>query len=252
MPTITLYVCFMLVFFFGCSKLPPTRTTSFSIRLTDDGGMLPVSNQIFISSKFCSLSSNYQQIENELIFELPDAVLDTLYQIIYQNKFDCIKTARRMVNDRGGTSIELKINDLTARVSNAGMSFVQSDWTKQYGNVQQAIKNVARQWLDTHIVTVPVELDSALLAKHGGFEITLNRHAIFPYKIEIDPITTGQVIYLPLLPGDNYLHFRYSQPDAPKPPSPVSYIIVKHGKENKGYRLGLTEESNVLSFTATQ
>ncbi len=248
MPTITLYLCLMLVFFFGCSKLPPSRTTSFSVRLTDDGGMLPVSNQIFISSKFCSLKSSYQQIDNEQTFELPDAVMDSLYQIIYQNKFDCIKTISRKVHDRGGTSIELKINDLTARVSNAGMSFVQSDWTKQYGNVQQAIKNVTRQWLDTHIIRVPVVLDSTLIAKYGSFEIQLNKYAFYSYKVEIDPITTEQIIYLPLLSGDNYLHFNFSQPDAPKTDSPVSFILVKHGVENKGYRLGLMEETNILQL----
>lgn len=87
----------------GCTSLPETRPAEIEIRLRESAGMLPETTTIKIGSAGGTFADRYHDAERSIEFEVSEAELDALWEVLRKNRFDRIKTHEESVHDRGGT-----------------------------------------------------------------------------------------------------------------------------------------------------
>ena len=81
-------------------------------------------------------------------FMLSDVELDSIYNVVVENKFNEIETYSKKVYDRGGTSVSVSFGNNQFRVSNSGSSFIEKEWSKEYSNVSGFVNNMAQKYWD--------------------------------------------------------------------------------------------------------
>lgn len=242
-------LCLVLMLFFSCSKLPEKRPANFSVRLMSNGGMMPVGSHIFISADSCLVKTGYQQVENVQTFSLPDTVLDALYATIYQNRFDCISTYTEQVYDRGGTTLEVQADLINKSVSNSGMNFVKKRWEVNFAKVENSVTNAAIDAVKQQIHSTPFEVDAELLEKYGSLSVSVNKFGLFPFTQQINSEKTQEeVLSLPLLLGQNYLQYSFTNPNALPLENSLPFLVLNCTPQTKAYRLTLNAQSQQLEL----
>lgn len=135
------YLILLLLWLTACnsSQLPESRPEPFSLHFTSDGGMLPLSEQLQLSERESYYDYFYSGVHVRIHFDMDVATLDGLYQTVRDNRFDQIESREELVYDRGGESVAIQFDSEFYQVSNAGVRFVKSAWTAEWGNVLAAI-----------------------------------------------------------------------------------------------------------------
>ncbi|MEO8666749.1 MAG: hypothetical protein ABI462_14755 [Ignavibacteria bacterium] len=152
------FIILTLLFLYSCNlKLagnkttddvfPEKRPSDFTIVYSENGGMLDISETMFISKDSCYYEKNKYRNIVRVDFRLSDAALDSIYDEVVKNKFNEIETYSKKVYDRGGNSISVSFGDTNFRVSNSGFSFIEKDWTEEYKSVMETVSRYAEsEW----------------------------------------------------------------------------------------------------------
>lgn len=116
------------------------------IEYYEGGGMLPKSQQIYIS-----LDSAYNEIydfgnKTRVTWKPNRDDLNALYKTLKANNFNRIKsdTYPGEVSDRGGPIIEIHIDGKHYELNNNGNSFIRQQWREEFYAIEKAILDYAK------------------------------------------------------------------------------------------------------------
>jgi hypothetical protein len=114
---------------------PETRPPNFKIIYNQNGGMLNISESVYISADSCSFEKNKYGNTVRVNFMLDSRQIDSLYTKLRENKFNEIETYNKTVYDRGGSTVSVTVGDTVLVKSNSGFSFIQNEWADEYSNI---------------------------------------------------------------------------------------------------------------------
>lgn len=160
------------------TPLPEKRPDNITFSYSQSGGMMYYSENIYISKDSCFYKINDGGAISRVDFKLSDSELDKLYAVFRDNRFDEIDTFEEKVFDRGGESIYLSWKPgKYAKISNSGMSFVQSSWSKEWNNCVNAIEKIGKDEMEKQLKNYEIIFDKSLYGKELYMQI--NRDIVF-------------------------------------------------------------------------
>lgn len=147
---------------FGTS-LPAKRPAKIVIEMYDGGGMTPESVNYFISEDSCYVKFFKDQSTNTLRFKLSALQLDSLYAAFYENSFDKITAKEMETHDRGGISITLRFDGKDYNQHDAGSTYINDQWQKNFYAVVTAIIKQANPVVVQNTAPFVVKFDKNIL-----------------------------------------------------------------------------------------
>ncbi|MEX1002085.1 MAG: hypothetical protein WDZ35_08215 [Crocinitomicaceae bacterium] len=184
----------------GQKKGPPKSPGELVIQWNDGGGMLPVSEAIYISNDSCSWKYWRYQAETVISWKAKKKELDDLYAVMVKNKFDQVtSTNEGQVYDRGGVSIHIEVDDQKYKIDNSGSSFIADQWQGNFSAISHAIQTYAKEKVNLQLLELPLNVAEEI--DHLPFDITLriNNQVIYDPKNNL-PFESKKVS---VYPGDN-------------------------------------------------
>src|SRR6266498_1345509 len=136
-----LIILSFLLFLRSCSfnektseSLPETMPEKFSISYNNGGGMVYLSESMYISEDSCNYIYNNGGAISKIKFSITKDELSNIYKTFYDNRFDKIKSHNEQIYDRGGISISLSwYPGKYVSQADAGMTLIiknrQSEWS---------------------------------------------------------------------------------------------------------------------------
>lgn len=244
----------MTFFFFQCGQgqnsndLPDQLPENLRIRAHQGGGMLPQSENIYISADSSYLDYFYDQARNKIHFQVSEEELKKLYAVFIENQFGKIQTREEKVYDRGGTSLYLDYGKKTARVSNSGMSFVALKWQKAYQSCWEAVQQLVQSKLqslkrDFILVFDPSIQDSGHLL---SYQISDSDIQFYSEKSGIPSEQT-----LRLLPGQHSFNIHITEKTEPsyqRKNVAYTHSILQINENYKGLHCSLKDKKILLEY----
>lgn len=229
------------------SKLPAKLPEKFNIRFYDGGGMLPQSDEIYISKDSCYLEYFYNQARNKIYFSLTQEELEQLYQVFVKNQFHKIKAdEEKEVYDRGGTHLSLMIDNQYIDKSDSGLSFIQANWKQAYGQCVSAVRQIATQKTAALKKDIKIQLDSSI--SESGHIVSLQiADSQFNYYSEVQGIQTQMTVSL--YPGQHSLGINLignTEPSYQRKSIASSFFIFEVKESTKGIKFSLRENKLIL------
>lgn len=223
------------------SRLPDSRPADITFSYSQSGGMMYYSENIYISKDSCFYKINDGGAITRVDFKLSDSELDKLYAVFSDNRFDEIDTYEEKVYDRGGESISLSWKPgKHAKVSNSGMNFVESSWSKEWNNCVNAIEKIAKGEMEKQLKNYEIIFDRSLHGKELYMQI--NRDVVFKKGKLISEISSDNnfVKIVMLSPGHHNASVTVDK----------SYNTIKINSDStKSLRLFMVNDSLKHDFT---
>lgn len=178
----------------------PENPEKIVIRWNDSGGMLPESESIYISADSCNYIMWRNGNELKVDFTVNHEEIMELYAVFKSNKFDKIKVIEEQeVYDRGGTSIDISLDNKYTNKSNSGMSFIdEKDWTA-YATVEKAIFDFTFSRIENKKINTTINLSKKLIESELIITILVNGDYIYDSSKEAVKNTLDTLLY----PGNN-------------------------------------------------
>ncbi len=172
------FILLTLFFFHSCNLksdwdkhfrnvFPENRPSDVVIIYSENGGMLNISEKIFISQDSCYYEKNKYGNIVKVDFILNAKELDSLYNIVRKNKFNEIETYSKTVYDRGGSFVSVMFGDTDFIKSNSGFSFIEKDWIEEYSNISGIINSTAQNAWNKKSRDFVVIVDNSLKDESG-------------------------------------------------------------------------------------
>jgi hypothetical protein len=149
---------------FGGRELPEKRPGKLVIQLYDGGGMVPEGDEYYFSEDSCYAKFWREKATNFVHFKLSSGQLDTLYRAFYDNTFEKIGTREMETYDRGGITVSLRFGDKNYSVSDAGSTYIQEGWMKEFNAVVKAVTAQAAPFIAQAKAPVTIQFSKELLA----------------------------------------------------------------------------------------
>ena len=188
----------------------PDNPDKFVIRLSDGGGMLPISEDIYISKDTAHWT--YLRYRNETVISwIPTKEeIDSLYTTFKENKIDQIKSdCEGEVFDRGGTRIDIDINQNDYRLDNSGNCFVMDKWADNYKAVSSAIRKYTTRKVNAQMLEIVISPSDSLLLANYNLTLVVNDEHIFTYDGEKPSEKT-----IKMYPGANQFYMQFFYKDS--------------------------------------
>ena len=197
------YLCITVLL--GCGNSEPSNVPlSYSIKLNENGGMMPYGTTIFLSNqKQCYVAFYIDGIESKIDISPTNEELNVLVKYMYEQKFSKIKTREMEALDRGGSAITARFDDQKISIANMGFSFIQDAWKGSYSNIVDRIFAIARKHITNELHTVEVELDSTLIKAGWQTSFNFNRGVFIGqnYNVQQEDFQTN--FKIKTIPGKN-------------------------------------------------
>jgi hypothetical protein len=209
--------------FLGCksgetttqSKLPTERPADLKIEMYEGGGMLPESENLFISADSCYYKYSFSQAQNKVNFTLTTQEFDKLYAQLLDNQIDRIKTENHgKVYDRGGERITFTFNGHKNQfsINNSGSDFIAKNWLPNYKKCLQILENLRQQKLNALKTPFKIEFDKSILESGKLIYIQI-ADANFNYQSE--KMGLKPILELDILAGEHNLAIHLSENTQP-------------------------------------
>lgn len=226
--------------FYSCSTfsqiLPEKRPGNVVFKYNEDGGMLPVGKNYFISADSSFANYYIYDARNKTYFNASPEELDELYSIFYKNDFGKIKTFEEMVYDRGGNNVTISWKDEKIYKSNSGISFIEKEWQEEYRVIVSAIGKLVNSKLEKLKINFTLKIDTSIINLEMITNITIDDD--FTYYSARDGIKDS--LNLNLLPGEHNVQ---------------AYIMNKEESDfkskvfaSKHFALDINGETNVINL----
>jgi len=221
------------------NKPLPQTAKKIVIRWHSDGGMLPESENIYISTDSSYWSMWRYDYEQKIYFNTSQNEIDKLYTVFLQNKFDKIRVIDETeVYDRGGTSLDITADNIYVQVSNSGMSFIAEKSWINYSNIEREVCDFTFQKIESTKIPVVINFSKKLRLANYIFNVSINGETHFNTKSDSFP----NKLNLLLFPGDNKIEFYRYHSDSLN--SYGTNLII----DSKQFIHPFSEENNTLNF----
>lgn len=167
----------------------PEKPKQFNISWRVDGGMLDRSESIYISNDSCAYQLRVEGREQFVNFTLSNKILDSLYQVFYDNSFDKIETYEEEVFDRGGTSIYMNADGDSYSVSNSGMTYIKSEFSANYAKIEGAVKTITFDEISKQKRLMDIKLDSSITNSKFNVVLYVNGNSYYQEKKDGEYLT---------------------------------------------------------------
>lgn len=185
MKRIILGLAFIVLLMSACKVLStnlPEKPKQIQISWNVDGGMLMRNESIFISNDSCTYNLEVERRKQFIIFQLSPIILDSLYQIFYDNSFDKIETYKEEIYDRGGTSINMSVDGESYSVSNSGMSLIKENYKENYSRIEYAVKTIAFDEISKQKKLIDIKLDTSITNSEHNVILYVNGETYYQEK----------------------------------------------------------------------
>jgi len=148
-----------MIITFSCSssfkntELPANMPDDIIIHYSEDGGMLPIVEEIHLSMNESYYRTFYHYINNKTPFSAGKAALNDLFLVFKSNKINNIESRKEIVMDRGGIIINISWERTRPwkkmiNLIDSGFFFIKDEYKKNFQNIVDAIKKTADYELD--------------------------------------------------------------------------------------------------------
>ncbi|MBN2894217.1 MAG: hypothetical protein JXL97_20265 [Bacteroidales bacterium] len=176
-----------LLLIFGCETKTkemaksnlPKDIKNIEITWNENGGMLFYIENVKFTKDSCSYEKNIDGAIQHANFTISEKQLEDLYSVFVKNEFDLIKTYQQPVTDRGGSSITLKVNEQNFSVSNAGSSFIEKEYSKNYNGVESEILKLTKEEVDKQKKEITISFDETITNSEQKIKLFINRDIVF-------------------------------------------------------------------------
>lgn len=169
-------VFFAVIFIAGasCSNVsakkdffPEKRPSDFTVIYNSHGGMLRISEKIYISADSSYFEKDRYGMKVRLNFNVSNGMLDDLYDVLKKNRFNEIEIFSEKVYDRGGNSVRVISNDSIILVNNSGIIFIDKDWVNEYSAITAAIMKISDNAWNEKARDFKIIVDKSLNDENG-------------------------------------------------------------------------------------
>lgn len=174
----------------------------FRVIMRDGGGMSRQGAEYFISKDSSYADIWEDDAETKIYFKVSSSDLNKLYTIIKNNDFEDVETFREEVYDRGGTTISVTADGESYEKVDAGMTFIVESWRDEFANVENEIRRIVGDKLETMKQEVTITIDENIMEvdKIVNFNI-----GDFVYMSARDG--WHKTVTVSLYPGQHYMYF---------------------------------------------
>jgi hypothetical protein len=192
MKKIILGLVFVVLVMSACKVLAtnlPVKPRVIEITWKVDSGMLNKSESIYISNDSCTYTLKVKGRKQLIKFKLKTSVIDSLYQVFYNNKFDKIETFEEEIYDRGGTSIHINVDGESYLVSNSGMTLIKEIYLANYSTVENTIKTITFDEISKQKRLIDIKLDSSITNSEHNVILYVNDKSYYQEKKDGEYLT---------------------------------------------------------------
>lgn len=137
--------CLLWVFVLvGCGGdvWPGTRPGDFTVHYETDGGAVPVVETLELAEEGSFYTYVFGGAQVVVDFAVDGAVLDALFKLMQQNKFETIETFEDGRFERGGDILWVSWEDELLEVNNSGPNFVGPEALQAWSNSSTGVRQV--------------------------------------------------------------------------------------------------------------
>lgn len=186
-----LFILIVALLLTSCaSRLPAQRPEDFFVNYSLSAGMLPYGSNVSVAGEVAHTSFFAYGVSFDVAFQPTAAELDSLYQVVVDNKFDRIQTYEEEIYDRGGSSLTVTANGETFNKADGGMSYIRGNWQNAYNNVEAAVKDLTIRNAPTSTKFV-IEWDESLAALYPTIHIDMGGDFL---KLSTPSLSSGDLI----------------------------------------------------------
>lgn len=161
------------------------RIEKFELTFYHEGGMLPISERIFISDSICYWQYLRYNRETIVNYDLNEDDMQTLSNVLVDHHFDEIQSSRKgHVMDRGGTVISIKQESGVHELNNNGSFFVEEEWLADFKAIKEFIYEMNQTEVERKKVPISVELDESLFGPKKRIKCVFNSEPAFESNSE--------------------------------------------------------------------
>jgi hypothetical protein len=196
---------FLLIIYSGiscnASKLPVQMPVDLKIELYDGGGMMDISESIYISAESSYIEYNHYRAINKVYIPVSKKELEQLYRTFVENKFDHISTYESETYDRGGTTIYLRWKDNDIDISNSGSTYIENSDEDNYNNIVDSIYKLVNSKVEIQKQNLSIVLDKNITDLNKIISYSIDES--LSYNSERDGIIAKNEIKI--LKGEHHL-----------------------------------------------
>lgn len=200
---------------------PEGTAENIEIRLSVDGGMMPVTESIYISRDSAYWSLWRSQHTTKINWTPTKEQIDNIYEVMVNNHYSEIKSdCEGEVFDRGGTDIYFTVDGEKHEIRNSQNCFIKEKWGSSYAAINKAIRSHADEEIAKQMFEIQVDPQANLI--NSGYLLTLNINNEVVYKYDGDaPAPRDMAVY----PGYNEVYLQLFYKDSTTSyGSPKTYI----------------------------
>jgi hypothetical protein len=184
------------------SSIADNAPKDFRVIMRDGGGMSRQGAEYFISKDSSYADIWEDDAETKIYFKVSTADLNKLYNIITNNEFEDVETFREEVYDRGGTTISVRANGEEYEKVDAGMTFIVESWRDEFANVENEIRRIVGDKLETMKREVTITIDENIMEADKIVNFNIGD---FTYMSARDG--WQKIVTVKLYPGQHYMYF---------------------------------------------
>lgn len=201
-----LIILSFLLFLKSCSvnekagePLPKSMPDKFSISYNNGGGMVYLSESMFISQDSCNYIYNNGGAISKIHFKVTIDELGSLYKTFYQNEFDRIKSHNETIYDRGGISVSLRWGQgKYVSKQDAGMTIIDKNWQKEWSACINELEELMSKKISEQEKEFKVKISNELSDTLRSF--TLDNKTVFSNNEKTNLTKT-----IKLIPGEHHI-----------------------------------------------
>lgn len=157
----------------------PEKYSSLVIRWNDGGGMLDMSESIYLSEERSEWIFHKDGHDKKIEFTSSTKELSDLYNYLREQSFDKIKThSEGQIYDRGGIDIYVDVDDKTFKVNNSGSTMLVDKWVSNWKNCSSKIHEFAEQKVAEKRFPLQLLLDSSINTDEYFIRLTANEELL--------------------------------------------------------------------------
>jgi len=175
----------ILTLFYSCGgksadPVEAPKLEKFELTYFDGGGMIDMSERIFISDTLCYWQYHRYGRETLVNYQLSKEEMNALTEFLIEHHYDEIESDKKgFVADRGGSVISIKQESGVLELNNNGSFFIGEKWLSDYNAIKDYIYDLNETKVEALKIDVMVKLDESLFSSPNTITCDFNGRKVF-------------------------------------------------------------------------
>lgn len=156
------------------------KLNNFEVTYYSGGGMLPVTQRIFISDSLCYWEYDRYNRETIVRWNISPDEMSALANVLERHKYNEITTTKKNgVMDRGGEVISVKDESGVVELNNNGRFFIEEEWLDDFNAIGKYIYQLNSSKVNASKMDVQVTVDQSLISSDRIVRCDFNHEKVF-------------------------------------------------------------------------